>query len=76
MTDVDQRRTSTTRPVGQIFAAGRQEPASRSTSAPKNQPVRDAVENAVRSVEQGQRDADRRWTEAVKDAKKAAGADG
>ena len=38
----------------------------------KNQPVRDAVENAMRSVEGGQRSAAEGWSEAVKAAEKAA----
>ena len=46
--------------------------SSRSTSAPKNQPVRDAVENAMRSVENGEKSAEDGWAAAVEDAQKAA----
>ncbi|NUR71137.1 MAG: extracellular solute-binding protein [Hamadaea sp.] len=38
----------------------------------KNVPVRTAVENALRSVEQGQKKSDEAWTTAVADGKKAA----
>ena len=40
---------------------------------PKNQDVRDQVENAIRSVEQGNKTPDAAWTQAVADAKKVAG---
>ena len=39
----------------------------------KNQPVRDAVENALRSYEQGQASVDKAWANAIKEAKAAAG---
>jgi cellobiose transport system substrate-binding protein len=59
-------------PVGQIFVEG-----ARSLKpvylGSKNQPVRDAVENALRSYEQGQRSSEAAWAAAVKDAKAAAG---
>ena len=59
-------------PTGQIFVAGA------STLEPvylgaKNQPVRDAVENALRSVESGDKSSDDGWNTAVKDAEAAAG---
>ena len=38
----------------------------------KNVPVRDAVENVLRSVENGQRSADEGWDEAIEAAEKAA----
>jgi cellobiose transport system substrate-binding protein len=59
-------------PVGQIFVAG----ASNLTPVylgAKNQPVRDAVENALRSVESGQRTSDEGWDAAVTDGEAAAG---
>jgi cellobiose transport system substrate-binding protein len=59
-------------PVGQIFAAGAQNLRPVYLGA-KNQPVRDAVENALRSFEQGQTNADKAWSNAIKDAKAAAG---
>jgi cellobiose transport system substrate-binding protein len=53
-------------PVGQIFVAGASalEPVY---LGPKNVPVRDAVENALRSVESGQRTSEEGWEAAVKD---------
>jgi cellobiose transport system substrate-binding protein len=57
-------------PVGKIFATGA---ASLKPVylGPKNQAVRDQVENAIRSVEQGKRSADQAWQDAVDNAKKA-----
>ncbi|WP_328342586.1 ABC transporter substrate-binding protein [Micromonospora sp. NBC_00421] len=58
-------------PVGKIFAAG-------ATSlkpvymGPKNQAVRTEVENAVRTVELGQRNPAQGWTDATANARKAA----
>ncbi|MFB9239332.1 extracellular solute-binding protein [Plantactinospora siamensis] len=58
-------------PVGQIFGAG-----ARSLRpvymGPKNQAVRTEVENAIRTVELGQRGADQGWSDAVTKAKAAA----
>ncbi|MFC7548125.1 extracellular solute-binding protein [Plantactinospora sp. GCM10030261] len=58
-------------PVGQIFGAG-----ARSLKpvymGPKNQAVRTEVENAVRTVELGQRSPADGWTDAVNKAKSAA----
>lgn len=59
-------------PVGQLFIAGASQLEPVFLGA-KNQPVRDAVENAMRSVENGQRSASEGWSTAVKDAEKAAG---
>ncbi len=59
-------------PIGQIFATGAKNLRPVYLGA-KNQPVRDAVENALRSYEQGQTKADQAWSNAVKDAKAAAG---
>ncbi len=58
-------------PVGQIFAA------SAKTLQPqflgsKNGPVRQAVENALRRVEQSQQSSEAAWTQAVRDAKRVA----
>ncbi len=39
---------------------------------PKNQAVRTEVENAVRTVELGQRNPDQGWQDAIANAKKAA----
>jgi len=50
-------------PVGQIFAAGAKNLRPVYLGA-KNQPVRDAVENALRSFEQGQTNADKAWSNA------------
>ncbi|MEV1143264.1 extracellular solute-binding protein [Micromonospora sp. NPDC049799] len=58
-------------PVGQIFAAGAKN-LKPVYMGPKNQAVRTEVENAVRTVELGQRTADQGWTDAVNNAKKAA----
>jgi cellobiose transport system substrate-binding protein len=59
-------------PVGQIFAAGAAELEPVYLGA-KNQPVRDAVENALRSVENGQKSSSEGWDTAVSDAQTAAG---
>ncbi|PZF97988.1 ABC transporter substrate-binding protein [Micromonospora deserti] len=58
-------------PVGQIFAAGAKN-LKPVYMGPKNQAVRTEVENAVRTVELGQRTPDQGWTDAVTNAKKAA----
>lgn len=58
-------------PVGELFVAGAANLKPVYLGA-KNQPVRDAVENAMRSVEGGQRSASDGWSEAVKAATKAA----
>jgi cellobiose transport system substrate-binding protein len=58
-------------PVGQLFVAGAKNLQPVYLGA-KNVPVRDAVENVLRSVENGQRSADDGWSEAVKAAEKAA----
>jgi cellobiose transport system substrate-binding protein len=50
-------------PVGQIFGAGAQALKPVYLGA-KNAPVRAAVENALRSVEQGKRTADQAWQDA------------
>ncbi|MGD9959212.1 extracellular solute-binding protein [Nocardioides sp.] len=59
-------------PVGQIFVAGATNLTPVYLGA-KNQPVRDAVENALRSVENGQKSSEDGWSTAVKDAEAAAG---
>ncbi|MEV0326339.1 ABC transporter substrate-binding protein [Micromonospora echinospora] len=58
-------------PVGQIFAEGAKtlKPVY---MGPKNQAVRTEVENAVRTVELGQRSPEEGWKDAVNNAKKAA----
>lgn len=58
-------------PVGEIFVAGAEQLQPVFLGA-KNQPVRDAVENALRSVENGERSAADGWKSAVADAEKAA----
>ncbi len=58
-------------PVGELFVAGAANLKPVYLGA-KNQPVRDAVENAMRSVEGGQRSAAEGWSEAIKAAEKAA----
>ncbi|WP_320069515.1 ABC transporter substrate-binding protein [Micromonospora sp. RTGN7] len=58
-------------PVGKIFAAGAKS-LKPVYMGPKNQAVRTEVENAVRTVELGQRDPGKGWTDAVNNAKKAA----
>ncbi len=59
-------------PVGEIFVAGAEglEPVFLGA---KNQPVRDAVENAMRSVESGDRSAEEAWEVAVADAEGVTG---
>ena len=58
-------------PVGKIFATGRKS-LKPVYMGPKNQAVRTEVENAVRTVELGQRSPEQGWTDAVDNAKKAA----
>ena len=58
-------------PVGQIFGAGAKS-LKPVYMGPRNQAVRTEVENAVRTVELGQRTPDQGWQEAVANAKKAA----
>ncbi len=58
-------------PVGQVFAQG----ASALKPVflgPKNQAVRDAVENTLLAVQQGQLDAGKAWDKAAKDGEQAA----
>ena len=59
-------------PVGEIFIKGA---ASLKPVylGPKNQAVRDAIENDLRAVEQGKRTSQQAWDQAIKDAKAAAG---
>ncbi|MGO4255544.1 ABC transporter substrate-binding protein [Marmoricola sp. RAF53] len=59
-------------PTGKIFAAGASSLEPVFLGA-KNVPVRDAVENALRSVESGQRSSAEGWNAAVKDGTAAAG---
>jgi len=59
-------------PVGQIFVEGASSLEPVYLGA-KNQPVRDAVENALRSVESGEKSSDEGWQTAVSDAQGAAG---
>ncbi|WP_433530053.1 extracellular solute-binding protein [Micromonospora sp. CA-263727] len=58
-------------PVGKIFGEGAKtlKPVY---MGPKNQAVRTEVENAVRTVELGQRNPDQGWQDAIANAKKAA----
>ena len=58
-------------PVGKIFAEGAKS-LKPVYMGPKNQAVRTEVENAVRTVELGQRNPEQGWTDAVNNAKKAA----
>ena len=58
-------------PVGELFVAGAANLKPVYLGA-KNQPVRDAVENALRAVEGGQRAPAAGWTEALAAAQKAA----
>ncbi|MDQ7907803.1 extracellular solute-binding protein [Phytohabitans sp. ZYX-F-186] len=58
-------------PTGQIFGAGAKS-LKPVYMGPKNQAVRTEVENAVRTVELGQRSPADGWTDAVNNAKKAA----
>ena len=59
-------------PVGTIFMAGAASLKPVYLGA-KNQPVRDAVENDLRAVEQGKKTSAQGWTKAIKDGKAAAG---
>ncbi|GIJ21678.1 ABC transporter substrate-binding protein [Micromonospora lutea] len=58
-------------PVGKIFGEGAKtlKPVY---MGPKNQAVRTEVENAVRTVELGQRNPEQAWQDAINNAKKAA----
>jgi cellobiose transport system substrate-binding protein len=58
-------------PTGAIYGDGAKQLKPVYLGA-KNVPVRTAVENALRTVEQGTRKADAAWTAAVADGKKAA----
>ncbi|EEP71928.1 extracellular solute-binding protein [Micromonospora sp. ATCC 39149] len=58
-------------PVGKIFAAGAKS-LKPVYMGPKNQAVRTEVENAVRTVDLGQRSPEQAWADAVNNAKKAA----
>lgn len=58
-------------PIGQLFVAGAKNLKPVYLGA-KNVPVRDAFENVLRSVENGQRSASDGWDEAIKAAEKAA----
>ncbi|QDY10789.1 carbohydrate ABC transporter substrate-binding protein [Micromonospora sp. HM134] len=58
-------------PVGKIFAAGAKS-LKPVYMGPKNQAVRTEVENAVRTVELGQRNPAQGWTDATTNARKAA----
>ncbi|WP_431922241.1 ABC transporter substrate-binding protein [Micromonospora wenchangensis] len=58
-------------PVGRIFAAGAKS-LKPVYMGPKNQAVRTEVENAVRTVELGQRTPAQGWTDATTNARKAA----
>ena len=59
-------------PVGELFVTGAANLEPVFLGA-KNQPVRDAVENAMRSVEAGERTADEAWQVAVSDSQDLAG---
>ena len=59
-------------PVGELFVAGAEQLEPVYLGA-KNQPVRDVVENAMRSAELGERTPDEAWEVAVTDAAAAAG---
>jgi cellobiose transport system substrate-binding protein len=59
-------------PVGQIFAASAEKLQPQFLGS-KNGPVRQAVENALRRVEQGKQSPDAAWAQAVKDAQRVAG---
>lgn len=59
-------------PVGAIFIKGAASLKPVFLGA-KNQAVRDAIENDLRAVEQGKRTSEQAWTQAIKDAKAAAG---
>lgn len=51
-------------PTGEVYAAGAMS-LKPVYLGPKNQAVRDAVENALRSIERGQRNPDQAWQDAV-----------
>ncbi len=57
-------------PTGEIFVRGAAE-LKPVHFGPKNQVVRDQVENAIRSVEQGKRAPEQAWQDALANAKKA-----
>ena len=59
-------------PVGELFIKGAINLKPVYLGA-KNQAVRDAIENDLRSVEQGKRSSEEAWTNAIKSAKAAAG---
>ncbi|GAB3239532.1 ABC transporter substrate-binding protein [Kineosporia babensis] len=59
-------------PIGEIFIDGVRD-LKPVYLGEKNQAVRDAIENDLRSVEQGQRTADEAWQQAIASAKAAAG---
>jgi len=58
-------------PVGQIFGTSAKT-LQPQYLGPKNGPVRQAVENALRRVEQGQQGSDAAWSQAVRDARRVA----
>jgi cellobiose transport system substrate-binding protein len=58
-------------PTGEIFAVGAKELKPIYLGS-KNQPVRDAVENALRSIEQKQKTPDEAWQDAQKSGESAA----
>jgi cellobiose transport system substrate-binding protein len=57
-------------PTGQIFGSGAKE-LKPVYLGPKNQAVRDAVENALHSIEQGQRTQEQAWQDALKNGTQA-----
>lgn len=59
-------------PIGKIFVAGAANLKPVYLGA-KNQPVRDALENDLRAVEQGKLDSAAGWARAIADSKAAAG---
>lgn len=59
-------------PIGELFVKGAAELKPVYLGA-KNQAVRDAIENDLRSVESGKRSSQEAWTNAIKSAKAAAG---
>jgi cellobiose transport system substrate-binding protein len=59
-------------PIGALFIKGAASLKPVFLGA-KNQAVRDAIENDLRSVEQGKRTSDQAWQQAIKNAKAAAG---
>ncbi len=67
-----ERRTSTTPRSARSSSPGARDLQPAFLGA-KNQPVRDAVENALRSVESGQRSSEEGWAAALKDGETAAG---